>query len=301
MPKSKDATARIQMFHKIRIPFVFTLEASFAGASKGKIAGKHFSCRDLMNVGKYVLKAFWECKKLFLNKGLLKQISAEAQSQVTQKEGDGDSDEGCSSSEEAEPPTASQGAKKKAEQGKSDVIEEEATISTQVNGDNSKSQNNLANPPKTSTTLNGNENMPTDPNLADPKLNSNGQIGSSRNGTRALAGMNAQLNGQMIPGNPQHPGQRLMHPINNFNGRTQGMLSLKRLGTISRDFGDPKLNKCDQLGQSVLNANKNQISTDFVKRAVPQTQQKLSILGTTTDLDQFNYINGFKMDPQALA
>lgn len=68
-----------------------------------------------MNVGKYVLKAFWECKKLFLNKGLLKQISAEAQSQVTQKEGDGDSDEGCSSSEEAEPPTASQGAKKKAE------------------------------------------------------------------------------------------------------------------------------------------------------------------------------------------
>jgi len=55
MPKSKDATARIQMFHKLRIPFVFTLECSFAGASMGTIAGKHFSCKDLMNVGQYVL------------------------------------------------------------------------------------------------------------------------------------------------------------------------------------------------------------------------------------------------------
>ena len=99
------------MFHQIRIPFVFTLEASFAGASKGKISGKHFSCRDLMNVGRYVLKAFWECKKLFLNKNLLKQISAEAQSQVRHKEGEGESDEGCSSSEEADPPPS---AKKKA-------------------------------------------------------------------------------------------------------------------------------------------------------------------------------------------
>jgi len=55
MPKSKDATARITMFHKLRIPFVFTLEASFAGANKGDLAGKHFNTGDLMNVGKYVL------------------------------------------------------------------------------------------------------------------------------------------------------------------------------------------------------------------------------------------------------
>jgi len=55
MPKSKDATARIQMFHKLRIPFVFTLECSFAGASMGKIAGKHFSQKDLSDVGKFVL------------------------------------------------------------------------------------------------------------------------------------------------------------------------------------------------------------------------------------------------------
>ena len=55
MPASKDSTARITMFHKLRIPFVFTLEASFAGASKGHLAGKHFSQGDFEKVGKYVL------------------------------------------------------------------------------------------------------------------------------------------------------------------------------------------------------------------------------------------------------
>lgn len=74
MPKSKESTARVTMFHKLRIPFVFTLEASFAGASKGDLNGKHFSQGDLINVGKYVLKAFWETKKLSLNKNMLKQI-----------------------------------------------------------------------------------------------------------------------------------------------------------------------------------------------------------------------------------
>jgi hypothetical protein len=39
MPEAKKSTARITMFHKLRIPFVFTLEASFAGASQGKLAG----------------------------------------------------------------------------------------------------------------------------------------------------------------------------------------------------------------------------------------------------------------------
>jgi hypothetical protein len=39
MPKTKESTARITLFHQLKIPFVFTLEASFAGASKGKLAG----------------------------------------------------------------------------------------------------------------------------------------------------------------------------------------------------------------------------------------------------------------------
>jgi len=33
-----------------------------------------------MNVGKYVLKAFWEVKKLQMNKSLLREVAAEAQS-----------------------------------------------------------------------------------------------------------------------------------------------------------------------------------------------------------------------------
>lgn len=72
MPKGKEGCGRITMFHKLRIPFVYTLEASFAGASRGHLAGKHFSLRDLMNVGKYVLKAFWEVKKLHMDPNLLK-------------------------------------------------------------------------------------------------------------------------------------------------------------------------------------------------------------------------------------
>ena len=78
MPKSKESTARITMFHQLRIPFVFTLEASFAGANRGNLQGKHFSIGDLKNIGKYVLKAIWECKKLSLNKNLLKELAAEA-------------------------------------------------------------------------------------------------------------------------------------------------------------------------------------------------------------------------------
>jgi hypothetical protein len=62
----------------LKIPFVFTLEASFAGASKGNLSGKHFSLKDLTNIGKYVLQAIWEVKKLELNKSLLKQINEEA-------------------------------------------------------------------------------------------------------------------------------------------------------------------------------------------------------------------------------
>lgn len=70
--KNKESTARIAMFDKLRIPFVFTLEASFAGASKGKLAGQHFSIKHQTDVGKHVLFAIWETKKLEMNKNMLK-------------------------------------------------------------------------------------------------------------------------------------------------------------------------------------------------------------------------------------
>jgi hypothetical protein len=100
MHKSKDSTARITMFHKLRIPFVFTLEASFAGASKGKLAGKHFSQGDFENVGLYVLRAIWETKKLELNKNLLKQIMDEASRTAKISNDDAEESEGCSSEED---------------------------------------------------------------------------------------------------------------------------------------------------------------------------------------------------------
>lgn len=99
MPKYKESTARVSMFHQLRIPYVFTMEASFAGASIGSLAGQHFSIGDLMNVGRRVLKAIWEVKKLDLNKSLLKQIQEEATKNISKAEGD-DSDSNASSSED---------------------------------------------------------------------------------------------------------------------------------------------------------------------------------------------------------
>ena len=64
-----------------------------------------------MNVGKCVLKAIWECKKLLLNKNALKQIMIEAQAAVKEEKPENDSDEGTSSEEEAEPPTSANAKK----------------------------------------------------------------------------------------------------------------------------------------------------------------------------------------------
>ena len=105
MPKNKESTARITLFRQLRIPFVFTLECSFAGANTGKLAGQHFSIGDLMDVGRYTLKSIADIKKLTSNKQLLKNIQAEAlQHQPSQQDDQNDSD-GCSSSEEDESKT----------------------------------------------------------------------------------------------------------------------------------------------------------------------------------------------------
>ena len=104
MPSTKESTARISMFRQLKIPFVFTLEASFAGASVGSLAGQHFSQQDLMNVGRHVLFTIWKVKKLTFNKNLLKVMTAEAQeaSFVYQKDDrqNQDSDEASTSEEE---------------------------------------------------------------------------------------------------------------------------------------------------------------------------------------------------------
>ncbi len=77
MPKSKESTARISMFHELKIPYVFTLEASFAGANRGNLNGHHFSIGDLENVGKAVLKCLYQAKCLEYDKPRLKEIQIE--------------------------------------------------------------------------------------------------------------------------------------------------------------------------------------------------------------------------------
>ena len=87
------------MFRQLKIPFVFTLEASFAGASIGELAGQHFSAGDLMHVGKCVLKSIWETKQLSQDKNLLRKFNAEAALTVNDNELDSD----ASSDDETEP------------------------------------------------------------------------------------------------------------------------------------------------------------------------------------------------------
>ena len=89
------------MFHQIKIPFVFTLEASFAGASRGKLQGQHFSLGDLENIGKAVLKALYYTRMAESNRRMLKELAIEAESQQLNEEG-GDSDGDGSSSDDNE-------------------------------------------------------------------------------------------------------------------------------------------------------------------------------------------------------
>ena len=90
------------MFNHLRIPFVFTLEASFAGANRGALAGKHFSLGNLTDVGKGVLRGLWQYKKTLLSGSVakLKEVNAEAEAKFTKER---DIDEGSSSEEEALP------------------------------------------------------------------------------------------------------------------------------------------------------------------------------------------------------
>ena len=56
------------MFKELKEPFVYTLEASFAGASKGEKAGHHFSVGDLMGIGKTLLSTILEAKLIEIDR-----------------------------------------------------------------------------------------------------------------------------------------------------------------------------------------------------------------------------------------
>ena len=52
MQRSKEATMRIALYKEMRVPNIFTLEASFCGNDFGPNAGKHFTTLTLQDMGK---------------------------------------------------------------------------------------------------------------------------------------------------------------------------------------------------------------------------------------------------------
>jgi hypothetical protein len=57
MHKSKEATARIAIYKEIKIPNIFTLEASFSGSDIGSLKDQHFTTEHLMMAGRKLLEA----------------------------------------------------------------------------------------------------------------------------------------------------------------------------------------------------------------------------------------------------
>lgn len=64
MHRSKEATARVTLFRELKIPCVFTLEASFCGANKGTLENKHFMPEHFMLCGRKLLEALIVYTKL---------------------------------------------------------------------------------------------------------------------------------------------------------------------------------------------------------------------------------------------
>jgi len=55
--RTKDGTARVAMFKELGIPNIFTMEASFCGADKGKYKNLHFTTEYLMLAGQRLLES----------------------------------------------------------------------------------------------------------------------------------------------------------------------------------------------------------------------------------------------------
>ena len=71
MHKSKESTARIAMYRELKIPAIFTLEASFSGADMGQFKDRHFTTEHLMLMGRKVLEAIIVYQKIDVPQVLL--------------------------------------------------------------------------------------------------------------------------------------------------------------------------------------------------------------------------------------
>lgn len=112
MPTSKESTARIAMFKELKTNFVYTLEASFAGANRGEKQGQHFSVGDLMNIGKSVLRTIVEAKKIAIDRIQLKKLNAEIDSESKRQLKDQNGEESSSDDEGDEESQATEKLKK---------------------------------------------------------------------------------------------------------------------------------------------------------------------------------------------
>ena len=52
MSKQKESTARISMWKELKIPAVYTMEASFCGPERTAEGGYHFTAEHLMEAGR---------------------------------------------------------------------------------------------------------------------------------------------------------------------------------------------------------------------------------------------------------
>ena len=82
--KSKESTARVSLWRELKIPNVFTLEASFCGADKGALENKHFMPEHLMLAGRKLLEALIVYEKIQVTP-LKSQVSSSASLKAVRK------------------------------------------------------------------------------------------------------------------------------------------------------------------------------------------------------------------------
>jgi hypothetical protein len=90
MSKYKESTARIAMFNELGIPNIFTMEASFCGADRGKYKDQHFTTEYLMLAGRRLLESLIVYCKIDVHASI-KQIKG---NKIEKKEEVKDEDEG---------------------------------------------------------------------------------------------------------------------------------------------------------------------------------------------------------------
>ena len=84
MHRYKESTARIAMYRELKVPAIFTLEASFSGADMGQFKDHHFTTDHFMLLGRKVLEALIVYQKIDVQQVLLETSLKHAKPKPTQ-------------------------------------------------------------------------------------------------------------------------------------------------------------------------------------------------------------------------